>query len=59
MTKQEEIRAGIARRLPKEGTGEPDWVLADILTEYLHSQGVVITTHGFYSDLMEPLIKEK
>lgn len=39
MTKREKIREGIARRLP---TPAPDWVLADILIEYLHSQGVVI-----------------
>ena len=26
---------------------------------YLHSQGVFIAKHGFYSDLMEPLIEEE
>ncbi len=32
---------------------------ADNLITYLHSQGVVVTKCGFYSDLMEPLIKEQ
>jgi len=58
MTKQEEIREGINWLIryakPEDGT-----TMGDILFKYLHSQGVVITTHGFYSDLMEPLIKEK
>jgi len=74
MTKQEEIREGIAKTIPpldcvhcihfgycawgKYGLCEARHELADSIRNYLHSQGVVITTHGFYSDLMEPLIKE-
>ena len=42
MNKREKIREGIARRLTMMGIGNPDWKLADILIQYLDSQGVVI-----------------
>lgn len=42
MNKQEEIREGIARRLLMIGTGNPDFKMAEIILEYLHSQGVVL-----------------
>ena len=53
MTKQEEIREGIARRLPIVGTGKPDWVLAGILLNYLHSKGVVIKVGEISDDLAQ------
>ena len=61
MTKQEEIREGI-RELIKPYIKDEPWksetvfVLSYEICELLHSQGVVISTNGFYSDLMEPLI---
>ena len=67
MTKQEGIREGMARRLPLKGTGQPDFVLADILIEYQHSRDVVIkgdSLGGSHPHLanyytVEPLIKDE
>jgi len=60
MTKQEEIREGIVDRFQNlwtVQTYEEKVTLANYILNYLHSQGVVITKYGFYSDLMEPLVE--
>ena len=60
MTKQEEIRGGIVDRFQNlwtVQTYEEKVTLANYILNYLHSQGVVITKYGFYSDLMEPLVE--
>ena len=41
-----DIREGLARRLPMSGTGNPDWVMAALLIEYLRSEGVVRKVEG-------------
>lgn len=62
LTKQEEILKGIFDRLvAMQGSIAPQHhpnIMAHAIVTYLHVNGVVITTNGFYSDLMEPLIKE-
>lgn len=50
MTKQEEIREGIARRIPMSPDGRPDYKLADIILESLHSQDVVIKAEDVLSE---------
>lgn len=60
MSKQEEIRNKILTLLVGVAQREVNgFVATDQILQYLHSQGVVITKYGIYSDLMEPLIEEE
>ena len=72
MTKQGKIREWLAGMVRGDcdtceekdcGLGEDipcrdNYKEADKILKYLHSQDVYIAKHGFYSDLMEPLIDE-
>ncbi len=65
MSKQEEIREGIAARLEiaynaglSKRTCNTNEMARQAVAQ-LHSQGIVITKFGFYSDLMESLIEEE
>lgn len=68
MTKREQLRKGVRGLIngcygarnpdyPKLAAFQPEKFLNELFP-YLDSQGVVTTKHGFYSDLMEPLIEE-
>lgn len=59
MRTQEEIYYTVATMLVGVARQEVNgFVAAENILKYLHSQGVFIAKHGFYSDLMEPLIEE-
>ena len=59
MSKQEDIREGLLKIATDSDSVNRTWYeQVDKILEYLSSQGVVITRHGFFSDLMEPLVSD-
>ena len=60
MTKQEEIREGIAEDIYCATGNEKEWCLrfTEQLFRYLHSQGVVIKVDRGSDDIQLPILKE-